>query len=368
MVCFLNKDLGSWSNKIFMFYSFLYICMNFKSVTKLKSNTMGVLKSKSLKALFLIVILGITPFLYGQVGINDVKSSFNQAVQMEKINPEAAINSYEKVIELADQVGGEEADQIKGQAMTRIPKMYYESAKKHAGAKDYETSIEMLDSSIEGFDALGDKRSSARSLKTILSIRNVQGAAALNDGNFTEALGFYDDALNRDPGYTKGYLGKLLIYDKMEDADKMEETAVMGLQVCEQNRDNRTAGDIKKVMRTHFFNEAQTAMAEQDYAKAESNLKSTIEYGNNNVIVHYQLGLALKGQEKWSEAVREFSEALELEQGDAEEKAKIYFELGSSYQSLGQDAKACEAYKNALYGEFAEAARYQIDNVLACDK
>lgn len=342
--------------------------MNLKIVTKLKSNTMGMLTRKSLRALFLIVFLGITPVIYGQVNINDVKSSFNQAVQMEKINPEAAISSYENVIELADQVGGEEADQIKEQALTRIPKMYYESAKKHAGAKDYETSVEMLDSSIEGFDAIGDKRSSARSLNTILSIRNVQGATALNDGNYTEALGFYDDALQRDPSYTKGYLGKLLIYDKMEDVDKMEEIAMMGLQVCDQERDNRTAGDIKKVMRTHFFNDAQTAMAEQDYAKAESNLKSSLEYGNNNVIVHYQLGLAQKGQEKWSDAVESFNEALTLEQGGADEKAKIYFELGGAYQSLGQNAQACEAYKSALYGEFAEAARYQIDNVLGCDK
>jgi len=329
---------------------------------------MGVLLRKSLKALFLLVFLGITPIIYGQTNINDVKSSFNQAVQMEKINPETAISSYEKVIELADEVGGEEADQIKGQALSRIPKMYYEAAKKHAGEKDYENSVKMLDASIEGFKVVGDDRSASRSLGTILSIRNVQGATALNEGNYTEALGFYDDALQRDPNYTKGYLGKLLIYDKMEDGEKMEEIAMTGIQICDQEHDNRTSGDIKKVMRTHFFNNAQKAMADQDYARAESNLKSTIKYGNNNVIVHYQMGLAQKGQEKWSDAVVSFNEAIELEAGGAEEKAKIYFELGSAYQALGQNAQACEAYKNALYGEFEEAARYQIHNVLECDK
>jgi len=329
---------------------------------------MVLLTRKSLKALFLFVILGITSVVYGQTTINDVKSSFNQAVQVEKINPETAISSYEKVIELADEVGGEEADQIKGQALTRIPKMYYEAAKKHAAAKDYEGSVKMLDASLEGFKALGDNKSAARSLKTILSIRNVQGSTELKKDNFTEALGFYDDALQRDPGYTKGYLGRLLIYDKMVDVIKMEETAVMGLQVCEQKRDHRTAGDIKKVMRTHFFNDAQKAMAEKDYAKAESNLSSSLEYGNNNVIVHYQLGLAQKGQGKWSQAIESFNEALELEQGGIEEKAKIYFELGGAYQAIAQNAQACEAYKNALHGEFAEAAQYQIDNVLKCDK
>lgn len=329
---------------------------------------MGVLFRKSLNALFLLVILGITQLTYGQTTINDVKSSFNQAVQMEKVNPEVAITSYEKVIELADEVGGTEADQIKGQAMTRIPKMYYESAKKYAGAKKYEKSVEMLDASIEGYKSIGDERSASRSLRTIVSIRNVQGASALNEGNYEEALGFYNDALQRDPNYTKAYLGKLLIYEEMENIDKMEEVAMMGLQVCDQERDNETAGDIKKVMRTHYFNDAQTAMAEKDYAKAENNLENTIKYGNNNVIVHYQMGLAQKGQEKWSEAVQSFTEALELETGGAEEKAQIYFELGGAYQALGQNSEACAAYKNALYGEFKEAAQYQIENVLECNK
>lgn len=318
--------------------------------------------------LFLLVILGLTQSTYGQVTINDVKASFNQAVQMEKVNPEAAVTSYEKVIELADEVGGMEADQIKGQAMTRIPKMYYESAKQYAGAKKYEKSVEMLDASIEEYKSIGDARSASRSLRTILSIRSVQGASALNEGNYEEALAFYNDALQRDPDYTKAYLGKLLVYDKMENVEKMEEVAMMGLQVCEQERDNETAGDIRKVMRAHYFNDAQSAMAEKDYVKAENNLMNTFEYGNNNVIVHYQMGLAQKGQEKWSEAVQSFNEALELETGGAEEKAKIYFELGGAYQALGQKNEACAAYKNALYGEFKEAAQYQIDNVLECDK
>ncbi|MBS0011394.1 MAG: tetratricopeptide repeat protein [Bacteroidales bacterium] len=329
---------------------------------------MGVLKKESINILILFALLGFSPLVYGQTSINDVKSSFNQAVQMEKINPEAAINSYEQVVSLAEEVGGEEAEQIKEQALSRIPRMYYEAAKKHAGQKDYEGSIKMLDASIESFNALGDDRNVRRSLNTILSIRNVQGAAALGEGNFTEALGFYDDALQRDPGYTKGYLGKLLIYDEMEDVDKMEEVALMGLGACEQQRDNSTAGDIKKVMRTHYFNDAQTAMAEKDYPEAESKLESSIEYGNSNVIVHFQLGLAQKGQSKWADALASFNEALELETGGPEDKAKIYFEMAGAYQQLGQNEEACQAYRNALYGEYEEASEYQIENVLACDK
>lgn len=328
---------------------------------------MGVLSRSKARTLLTLAIIFITPVVFGQATINDVKSSFNQAVQMEKFNPEAAINSYENVIELADEVGGEEATKIKEQAQGRIPKMYYEAAKKHAGKGDYDASVEMLESSIEGYKAAGNERAVRRSLSTILKIRNVQGGAALKAGEFDKALGYFDDAIGRDPGYTDGYLGKLLVYNEMEDGMKMEEIAEAGLKVADQERDHKVGGNIKKVMRGYFFNNAQKAMADEDFATAESNLSKAIEYGHNNAIVHYQLGLARNGLEKWAGAVESFNKCLELETGDAEDKAKVYFNLAVAYQKLGQDANACSSYKKSLYGEFKEAAQYQIDNVLECD-
>ncbi|MCF8221600.1 MAG: tetratricopeptide repeat protein [Bacteroidales bacterium] len=328
---------------------------------------MGVLSRSKARTLLTLAIIFITPVVFGQATLNDVKSSFNQAVQMEKFNPEAAINSYENVIELADEVGGEEATKIMEQAKGRIPKMYYEAAKKLAGQGDYDKSVKMLESSIEGYEAAGNKRAVRRSLSTILKIRNAQGGAALKAGEFDKALGYFDDALGRDPGYTNGYLGKLLVYNKMEDGMKMEEVAEAGLKVADQERDHKVGGNIKKVMRGYFFNNAQKAMADEDFAKAESNLSKAIEYGHNNAIVHYQLGLAMNGQEKWAGAVESFNKCLELETGDAEDKAKVYFNLAVAYQKLGQDADACRSYKKSLYGEFKEAAQYQIDNVLECD-
>lgn len=344
---------------------FIFACIE-KSKTKLKSIIMGRLLRTGLKTILVVMILGLSVNVSGQATMNDVKASFNQAVQMEKINPEAAIGSYEKVIELAAEVGGAEADQIKGQAVTRIPKMNYEAAKKLAGKKDYEGAVEKLDAAIDGFKAIDDKRQVARSLSTILSIRNVQGNTAFSEKNYEAALGFFDDAIARKPNYTKAYLGKLLVYDKMGDIAKMEETAKKGLEVASA-KDNSITGNIKKKMRGYYFNAAQQNMAGQDYSTAESNLKNSILYGNGNMIVHYQIGLAQKGQKKWSDAVQSFNEALVLETGADEDKAKIYFELGTAYQALGDNSKSCESFKKALFGEFAEAARYQIEKVLMCD-
>ena len=54
--------------------------------------------------------------------------------------------------------------------------------------------------------------------------------------------------------------------------------------------------------------------------------------------------------------------------GTDAEKAKVFFKLGGAYEALGNTAKACESYKKALHGEFAEAAKYKIETELGCDK
>ncbi len=328
---------------------------------------MGELFRTGFKTLFVLIILGISVNISAQTEMAEVADAFNQGVQMMKINPDMAIKSFETAIELADKVGGEESANLKSQAMKQIPKMYWESAKKLAGKKDYDNAIAKLDACIETSDRVGDKSQSSRALSTSLSILNVQGSTALGNGDHAAALGYFDNALGRRANYAKAYLGKVLVYVEMQDLEKMEESAIMGIEAAKSSRDNKTGGSIQQKLRGTYFNSAQTKMMDKDYAGAEKCLSKSIEYGNSNSTTHYQLGLALKGQESWEGAIASFNNALEADMGDDAAKAKIYYELGGAYMAIGDTSKACESYKKALFGEFAEASKYQIETVLKCD-
>lgn len=328
---------------------------------------MGLLARTGSKLLLVVFALGISVNLLGQADLSGVYDAFNQGVQMMKINPDAALTSFEKAVELADEVGGDEALEVKSKAMKQIPKMYWESAKKLAGKKDYDGAVEKLDECITAAKEVDDKSQASRALSTILSIYNAQGTSAFKGGDNQAALGFFDQALSRRPKYAKAYLGKVLVYDAMGDTEKMEETAVAGLEVAASTRDNKTAGGIKQKMRGTYFNLAQDAMKEKNYSGVVENLNKSVEYGNNNSMTFYQLGLGYKGISKWNESIEAFNKSLELDMGSDADKAKIYFELGGAYQAVSNNAKACESYKKALYGEFEEAAKYQIESVLKCD-
>lgn len=328
---------------------------------------MGELFKKGLKTLTVFVLMGLSISAFGQAQMNEVVETFNQGVQLMKINPDGAITSFEKAIELADQVGTDEALDIKGQAVKQIPKMYWESAKKLAGKKDYGNAVAKLEACVTTATTAGDQSLIKRAKSTTLSIISAQGNTAFSNGDYDAAIGYFDNVISRQPKYAKAFLGKTLVYDKMGDLEKMEEAGLQGIEAAKSIRDNKTAGTIQQKLRSTFFNSAQAKFQDSDFAGAEKCLSRSVEYGNNNALTHYQLGLAFEGQKKWNEAVESFNKSVELDMGTDTEKAKIFFKLGGAYEALGNSPKACESYKKSLHGEFAEAAKYKIETVLKCD-
>jgi tetratricopeptide (TPR) repeat protein len=327
---------------------------------------MGELIRTGLKTLATAFILSISFNAFGQVQMTDVVEAFNQGVQMMKTNPDAAIASFESAIELADEVDTPEASELKTNALQQIPKLYYDSARAQAGKKEYESAIEKLEACVESAEKILDMSQASKAKNTILSIINAQGNTALNAKDYNKAIGYYDQALARKSTYAKAYLGKVLAYDGLKDMDKFEENALLGIEAAKSSRDNKTAGTIQQKMRSTYFNTAQRALQNEDFASAEYNLLKAIQYGNTNAIAHYQLGLAYEGQKKWTDAINSFTESVEMDMGSDEDKAKVYFKLGTAYQELGNTAKACESYKKSIFGEFAESSKYQIETVLNC--
>lgn len=327
---------------------------------------MGDFFRTGLRVFIALIFLTLTVNSYGQAQMSDVGEAFNSGVTMMKLNNfDGAAASFEKTVALADEVGAE-ADEIRDQAIKQIPKMYWESAKVLAGKKDYEGSLARLDACIKASETVGDNAQASRASSTALSILNAQGSAALGEMDYTAALGYFESAVKREPRYAKAYLGIVLVYDEMKEYGKMEEAATTGLEMARSTRDTKTSGDIEKKLRGTFFNNAQEDMLNKNYNSAIENLNKTIKYGNANSTTYYQLGLAQSATDNFSDAINSYSDALEYEMGTDQDKAKIYFEMGRCYEALSDVANACESYKKASFGDFAEAAKYQIETVLKC--
>lgn len=83
------------------------------------------------------------------------------------------------------------------------------------------------------------------------------------------------------------------------------------------------------------------------YAEAEVAYRKAIAKNPNNSRAFYNLGCALQKQNRDSDAVKQYSRAVELEPNDSV-RAYAYYNMGVALQSMKDYGKAIEAYKNCL--------------------
>jgi tetratricopeptide (TPR) repeat protein len=319
----------------------------------------------SLRYLLTAVTILIAGSLTAQTTMKEVADAYNEGVQYASSNPELAIKAFEKTISLADAVTDPEALQLKTNAMGQIPKLYFDWAR-NLSKSDLPGAIKQLENCLAASEKYNSTQYVNSATGTIVNIHLTLGNNALTAKDYPTAIEHYDAAIAKDKQSIKAYRGKVMALQAQNQLEEMVTVAMEGINAGARPADAAVITDINKVVSTAFFNAAQKSMQEKAYPATEENLLNSIKFGNDASIVHYQLGLVRMNLNKWAEAIESFTEAVDTEEGGDAEKAKIYFNMGKSYESLNNPTKACESYKKALHGEFAAAARYQIETVLKC--
>lgn len=328
---------------------------------------MRIFKESYRKYTAAVVVMLFTLSASAQVTMKEVADAFNLGVQFATTNPEVAIKSFEQAIKYADEVGDDEAKGLKANAMAQIPKIYFDWARSLVQKGDLPGGLAQLKNCIAASEKYNTPIYAQNARPTVAAIYLALGNNAMKEKKFDDAISNYNSAIEYDDRSVKAYLGKVLVYNEKEMEEEMVEAAIGGMNINPRPADLGDVDNIRKVVTAFYFNAAQKSMQAKQFSETETNLQNAIKFGmDDNPIVYYQLGLARMSMNKWEDAVDALLEAADLDEGSAADKAKYYFNLGKSYESLGNNSKACESYKRALHGEFAQASKYQIETVLKC--
>jgi tetratricopeptide (TPR) repeat protein len=327
---------------------------------------MAIKQIISLRHLLSLAAVLMTVSLSAQTTMKEVADAYNEGVQYITSNQELAIKAFEKTIALADAVAEPEAVQLKNNAIGQIPKLYFDWARALAGKNDLKGAVTQLENCLKASEKYKSTQYVRNATTTLAAIHLSLGNNALTAKDYPTALTNYDAAISYDNQSVKSFLGKIMVYQAQNQLDEMVEIAEAAIAAGSRPNDAAVLVDINRVLSTAFFNAAQKSMQDKNYKMTEEHLNNSVKFGNDNSVVYYQLGLARMNMDKWSEAVDAFMEAADTEEGGDAEKAKIYFNMAKCYESLNNATKACESYKKALFGEFAAAAKYQIETVLKC--
>lgn len=322
---------------------------------------------KAMKKVMLIlaVFVFIGMNVNAQATRNDVITVYNEGAKAIQTDTKAAIAAFEKVIALADQVG-QEADDLKQKAVQVVPALYVRLAS--TALTDKKPAPEIISAAKKALSVSEEYKSDAnkdKAEKILVQGYNVMASDFFAKNDFANAIQAFDSLLAINPDYITAIYNKALIYIKQDDADSFEKTIDLYIQ------DVKAANDTDKVqkastMALEYFRAAGSkASQENKLDDALALLNRSAKYGDDKDLFYFLADVHNKKNE--FDAGAEFAQkGLNMETGDAEAKAKFYYQLAVAQVGKGQVTEACASFKNALYGPFAEAAKAQRTN-LKCE-
>jgi tetratricopeptide (TPR) repeat protein len=292
----------------------------------------------------------------------DVINAYNEGAKAMQTDVKAAIDAFEKVVVLSDQVGETTAD-MKQKAVQVLPGLYVKAASATVTEKKPASETIMA---AKKAAAAAEKYGSAPNKENAGKIL-VQGYYNLGTEFFTKkdygnALLAFDSLLAINPGYINAIYNKALIFRSQNNATAFEENIDLYLAKVKSTNDTVKVKQASKLALEYFRASGSQASQANKLDDAIVMLTKAAKYGDDKDLFYYFADVYNK-QKNFDKGTEYAQKGLALETGAPEAKAKFYFQLALAQSGKGLTEDACASFKNAMYGAFAEPSKVQRTNM-----
>jgi len=322
------------------------------------------MKIKKNLSLFLLAIFVGVAGVSAQT-LEDVVNKFNAAAELVNADAASAASLLEEAIRLANQVGAE-ADEVRLMAQTQLPPVYFRVGTEQQRDGNTDAALAAFHKSIDLGLEYNDPSTVSRAQNILGRLYLSQGNNAYRAGDNEQAIELLTKSVEFDPDNARTHLLIGLSQRRLENIDEMISAMNLAIETAEKADDSQTKSTAEKSVRDYLAVRANRSIQGNRAAEAIGYLETALNYGEE-AQTYFLLTLAYNNMQQWNNAIAAAEKALALEVDDAAEKAKIYFELGNAHREKGDTAAACRAFRNAAFGNYTEAANYQIEHVLRCD-
>jgi tetratricopeptide (TPR) repeat protein len=273
-----------------------------------------------------------------------------------------AIKAFEDVITLSDKVGAS-ANDLKQKAIQVLPGLYTKIAAN--ALNDKKPAAEVIKAA-KTADKAAEKYGSAvnkENARKILSIGYYNlGTEFFASKDYNNALLAYDSLLLINPGYPAAIYNKALIFKNQNNAAGFEENIDLFIDKMKSGNDSVKVKQASRLALEYFRAAGSQANQANKVDDALALLNKAAKYGDDKDLFYYFADVYNK-KKNFDSGVEYAQKGLALETGNAEAKAKFYYQLAVAQAGKGQNPEACESFKNALYGPFAAASKAQRINL-----
>ncbi|TYP95045.1 Tetratricopeptide repeat-containing protein [Fodinibius salinus] len=322
-----------------------------------------------------ILLLGLNMQANAQSKRAAIKS-YNKALDLSKSGEyEQAINVLTQVVVQAEELGEEGKDILK-RSQQKLPQVHYQLAIEKYKAFKNNKNLENIDAAIEEFrntkdvaEEYGDDKRAQKANGIVTQLMYSKSLVQFNQSNHEQALATLNQVIERNANYAKAYYQKGIVIKNM-DSKNLEKAITQfdkAIEVAEETGDNQIVTKARKSARDELVYRGVKATENKKVDRALELLQRALTYDSSSAKTHYRLAEAYNKTQDWQKALDHAQKGLENESGGKTEKARIYFELATAYQGMGDKENACTAFGNAAYGSFKSPAEHAMEYDLKCE-
>jgi len=359
----LNKPPDS----LFASNVFIDIFLFLQLKTEIKTKQSRIMKKTTVKLLgAMTLLLGMAIMVHGQTATEAI-NLYNNAAKVANTDTKAAIADFLKVLDMCGRINDTAAAKVCELATSQLPALQFNYASELYKSSQLDSSIANFEKAYTYAQIYGDEKTEGKTADILSKLYLSLGNNYYRDDDFTNAMTVLNKSLKYNPKFAKVYLTMGMIYKKQDNAAMMTNAMDTAILYGNEENDPRTVGSAQKVMKDYFLISANGLVKDKDYNQMITLLDKAQSYDKTDANIYYLYALAYNGLSEWDKALEAATTGLGLEAQDNAAKAKFYFEMGNAYYGKNETDKACTAYKNAMYGNFVEQAKYQIETVLKCN-
>ena len=304
--------------------------------------------------------------------MDEVINLFNDAAdKTNKGDYQTAINDFEQLLPIAEQVGAE-ANDLAAKAKEQLPILYWQIAAGHLKQRKFDEAIPALEKTVElatQFD--NNATSRERAERMLPQVYTAVGTLKFRDKNYGEAIEVYNKALKVDNTYSKAYLGIGLAYAEQENEKSMIENLEKAIELAKAEKDEKTVEVAVQKLSGYFYSLGDLELedvdpVDKDFTYAIEFYEKALEYDPVSSDANYKLAMIYNQKFDYDKAIEYGNKALESETVEVK-IAAIQLELGNAYFNIAQYPKACEAYNKAMVGPIEEMAMKRKEKVPGCN-
>lgn len=324
------------------------------------------LNCETMKRLLMLLLAGATMIGVQYAQNNqytpaDAAAYFNQSIELMKVDLPLAIQKLDSCLILCNIIG-DSALEIRAKAepfmcdlnLRYAGNLYYDQKQKEKALIAARQTLSLC-------EKYQNEEIGSKTKKLLSQIYSSIGSAYFSAKEYNKAIVAFDSAYYFDPKLSSMLLNKAIAYRALKNLDAFVENIDKFISIATQEGDSSQVKKAQKMAIEYLRAEGSRANAQNKIKEADALLIKALSYGEDKDAYYYLADVSIK-LKKYNDAIEYAQKGLAMETGSNEDKAKYYYALGTAYLALGKKDDACDAFKNAAFGKFAQAAKAQMVN------